>query len=284
MRYFMKLDNPLFFTVAQVRCCCKDGVINKATGFFWEDDERCELYFITNRHVVIDENEGYYPDKIRLTLHRNPQKPNDNPQYTISLYNENDEHVWLEHPRNQEVKRQEKMIDVVAIKLDKSQIWSKYYIESFKFHNYVCRLSNWDDLAVIGYPDGIYDTKNNYPIIRRATLASAPSVPFEKEPKILIDAKLHPGTSGSPVLSPTNYSLEFNYPKREEDPLETMGEDALDAARFSISQSLVGIHSGEFDRANPELGLHNVWLAGLIPDIIMERCLYFDSLGCELSD
>lgn len=280
----MKLNDPLFFTVAQVRCRCKNYEINAATGFFWGDDERSELYFITNRHVVIDENEGYYPDEIRLKLHRNPKKPNANPIYTISLYNENDEHVWLEHPRNQEVKRQEKMIDVVAIKLDKNIISFEYYIESFKFHNYACRLSNWDDLAVIGYPEGIYDTKNNYPIIRRATLASAPSVPFEKEPKILIDAQLHPGTSGSPVLSPTNYCSEFNYPKPDEEPLEAVSEDALDAARFSISQSLVGIHSGEFDRANPELGLHNVWLAGLIPDIIRERSLYFDNLGCELSD
>ncbi len=277
---------PLFFTVAQVRFSRK-GKVEKnscASGFFYRFENK--LYFITNRHVVIDETDKtdvHHPDELRLELHVDRNNLDRKaPPYKIPLYEGKNKQKWIEHPQNKNISDPRKMIDVVAITIDEKELCEKgYYVESFSSHGYyaIDNLSSWDNLIVIGYPDGYYDSKHNLPLIRRANLASAPSIPFNKEPKLLIDAQLHKGTSGSPVLKPTGYPLTSL-----EDGDVIMPEDELDVARDYISRSLVGIHSGEFEGNKPELGLHNVWLAGLIPDIITQKSYYFDRIGCELED
>jgi len=276
----MKINDPLFFTVSQVRSSREGDEDSCASGFFYKYENK--LYFITSRHVVIDEADEYRPNELCLELHvdRNNLDRKGKP-YRTGLYKGEHKPMWIEHPRNKKVKDPRKMIDVVAILMDENEISSKYYVEPFEFRgNYaISRLSSWDNLIVIGYPDGYYDSKHNLPIIRRANLASAPFVPFNKEPKILIDARLHKGTSGSPVLKSTNYTRAT---LEDDDPV--LLENALDMARFSISESLVGIHSGEFEGNKPELDLHNVWLAGLIPDIIMGKSYYFDRFGCKLEE
>ncbi|MDD3976477.1 MAG: serine protease [Candidatus ainarchaeum sp.] len=52
----------------------------------------------------------------------------------------------------------------------------------------------------IGYPSLFYDKKNFLPVMRSGTIASIPSVDFNGEPSILLDAQVFPGSSGSPVF------------------------------------------------------------------------------------
>lgn len=61
----------------------------------------------------------------------------------------------------------------------------------------------------VGYPSGFYDKKHCLPVMRSGTIASIPSVDFNGEPQILIDAQIFPGSSGSPVFIETGgkYSL-----------------------------------------------------------------------------
>ena len=64
----MKVKNPLLFVTAPIKVYKND--LNQkefqlnatATGFFYNYKEK--LYLITNRHVIIDEYDGYYPDEI----------------------------------------------------------------------------------------------------------------------------------------------------------------------------------------------------------------------------
>jgi S1-C subfamily serine protease len=58
-----------------------------------------------------------------------------------------------------------------------------------------------DELMVIGYPLGFYDSLHNYPIVRTGAVASAYPIPFQGKPLFLVDARLAPGTSGSPVIT-----------------------------------------------------------------------------------
>jgi hypothetical protein len=53
----------------------------------------------------------------------------------------------------------------------------------------------------VGYPDARFDTKHNLPILRRGYIASIPKIDFEGREQILIDAHVHPGSSGSPVFT-----------------------------------------------------------------------------------
>lgn len=56
------------------------------------------------------------------------------------------------------------------------------------------------DAFFIGYPDNRFDVANNLPLVRKGCIASAPNVDFNGEKKILIDAHVFPGSSGSPVF------------------------------------------------------------------------------------
>jgi hypothetical protein len=105
---------------------------------------------------------------------------------------------------------------------------------------------------------GYHDSVHNLPVIRYATLASPYPIPFQGRPLALIDANLHPGTSGSPViLKPSSI------------PLRRRGADPSSRRRVY----LVGVHSSSVgavlkDGGKDPLGLHLVWFANLIPNII----------------
>lgn len=58
-----------------------------------------------------------------------------------------------------------------------------------------------EDIIVVGYPNGIWDDKNNLPIFRKGTLATLPSVEYKGNREFLIDCAIYPGSSGSPVIS-----------------------------------------------------------------------------------
>jgi hypothetical protein len=55
---------------------------------------------------------------------------------------------------------------------------------------------------MIGYPNGLWDEVNNYPLIRRGITASHPAVDHEVDgvPTTVVDIACFPGSSGSPVF------------------------------------------------------------------------------------
>ena len=53
---------------------------------------------------------------------------------------------------------------------------------------------------MIGYPNGIWDEKNNMPIVRRGITATNPKHDYNGLPIFVIDCACFPGSSGSPVL------------------------------------------------------------------------------------
>ena len=57
-----------------------------------------------------------------------------------------------------------------------------------------------EEITFVGYPNGIYDSKNLLPIIRKGTTATPPQIDYEGKPMFLVDASVFPGSSGSPVL------------------------------------------------------------------------------------
>lgn len=57
-----------------------------------------------------------------------------------------------------------------------------------------------ESVTFIGYPNGIWDSRNLLPVARRGTTATPLSVDFEETPRFLIDASVFAGSSGSPVF------------------------------------------------------------------------------------
>ena len=61
---------------------------------------------------------------------------------------------------------------------------------------------------MVGYPIGLWDEKNNFPIFRKGYTASHPAYDFNEKGIGLIDMACFPGSSGSPIyiLNETSYS------------------------------------------------------------------------------
>lgn len=60
-------------------------------------------------------------------------------------------------------------------------------------------LSAVNDVVMPGYPIGLYDRVNNFPIFRKGITALHPVIDYQGLPKGLLDIPCHQGSSGSPV-------------------------------------------------------------------------------------
>ena len=110
---------------------------------------------------------------------------------------------------------------------------------------------------VLGYPLDFYDELNHFPIARSAGVATWPWFGFDRKPCFLIDARLHPGMSGSPVLS---------------SPGSIIGRSTKSTSKSTSKTEqevfLLGIFSAEMHVQWEPLGLNVVWHASIIEDII----------------
>lgn len=250
----MPIDDRIA-AVSQVRCFKEGQQKAVASSFFYMDSDR--LFLITNRHVVIKEDKNYYPDEIRLRLHLTPNDIRQNDDFSLALYDTSGSPIWLEHPSAGA------NIDVVALPLDGEHLRSRFFIRPFGTRDLVpdnVEIGIGEDILVIGYPLGFYDSIHNLPIIRNAILASVYPVPFSGYPMVLIDSRLHSGTSGSPVVTKPTQML------RQRD-----GSTSMLARPVMF---LLGVHSASVDMVDRDpnqdepLGLSVAWFAKTITEII----------------
>jgi hypothetical protein len=243
-----------------IRVFCEDTQLGTATGFFFATENERRLFLITNRHVVIAEPQpqqgrqqsgGQYPDRLVLKLHTNPKDLKQSEDYVVQLYRPT-ESTSKDRPKKERLWREiDKTTDVVAIELNTTD-FQKYSIAKFMQKDLLpsdIHLGLGDSLVVIGYPLGFSDQVFNLPIAREATVASVFPIPFEGNRYFLVDARLHPGTSGSPVITrPTS--------------VYTRGGQLMSSNPPVFY--LVGINSA----GAPELNLNTVWFADIILELI----------------
>lgn len=60
-------------------------------------------------------------------------------------------------------------------------------------------LSALEELVMVGYPIGLWDAKNNFPIFRKGFTACHPAIDFNNDGIGLVDMACFPGSSGSPI-------------------------------------------------------------------------------------
>ena len=234
-------------------------VVGNASGFFFQIDS--DKYFATNRHVVDPppqslkpgEKPKPRPETLRLRLHTNPQNLQQNDWLDLPLYDKASRTKrWKVHPC---VDADLALVPLVGTDLSRFQItWlspAEYLPSNLALHP-------GEDVFIIGYPEGLHDHIHNLPILRNALIASAYGAPFQGKPYFLTDARLHPGTSGSPV---------FTKPKNTW--VDTKGQTLL---TVGTSYFLVGVHAGTViwppNNQGPDpLGLGVAWYARLLTEI-----------------
>lgn len=252
MNYYNKgcnMISDINFTTAPIRMFKNNVEIGSASGFFFNSGS--EKYYITNRHVVIQESKGFFPDSIKLRLHKSKSDLLLNQEISIELYDSNNKPIWLEHLNYKLLQ-----CDIVAIPLNihvlKSEDKEIFDSSSITFIGkeltVISEINPFGDVVVVGYPLGFYDFTNNLPVYRKAMIASQYGVNFNGQPYFLIDTNLHPGTSGSPVLN-SHHTL-------------------FKQKGFNEGYMLFGIHSAEHTMNGNPLGLNVVWYSYLINEII----------------
>ncbi|MDJ1152369.1 serine protease [Macrococcus caseolyticus] len=181
-----------------VKINCDD--VSSGTGFFFKFDFGNDLFspvIVTNRHVM--EN----AQNIKLI-------------FSLSDYFEGDdrcvelEEINIYDVQNAVIYHENPDIDLCVIPiLSVFEYFKKYKqdprisflgFENIPNNKQLEELRFVEDIMMVGYPNGISDFKNNFPIFRKGITATHPGVDFNGQPEFLVDMTIIPGSSGSPVF------------------------------------------------------------------------------------
>lgn len=204
----MKADEFIIRTTIRIEVLTKDGLTASGTGFFYQfqiDDANVPV-IITNKHVVKDAVEGY----MFFSVCDESGKIIESKKHRLTITDF--EKSWIMHPDSN--------IDLCILPIAeilKHSSVNKWNLvchflmkENIIDDNIVNELSRLEDVTIVGYPDGIWDSYNNLPIVRRGITATPIQFNFENEPKFLIDAAIYGGSSGSPVFIFNQGSYSIN--------------------------------------------------------------------------
>jgi len=167
------------------------------TGFYFEFkfDSITIPVIVTNYHVIENTNSQI----LRFT-----EKNSDGtPAYgkKITEYIDTFSSKWIKHPSEDlailplnpilnNIKKT-KNKDVFVVNYDESLIPSKESLNE---------LNSIEDVLMIGYPEGFWDSTNNLPIVRKGITATPLQLDYNGHSQFLLDIPVFPGSSGSPIV------------------------------------------------------------------------------------
>lgn len=193
------LAENLFFTTVRIDTVAPNGALGSGTGFMFTHklaEDKHAPFVVTNKHVVAGMQSG------SLTFHqRKDDQPHLGTGFRLDMANWPT--FWFGHPSPD--------VDIAVTPFLPLESHIKQQNNVDLFYRFISSdmvptLEQVDQLdaielvTFIGYPNGIWDSKNLLPVARRGTTASPIAVDFENTPRFLIDASVFGGSSGSPVF------------------------------------------------------------------------------------
>lgn len=163
------------------------------TGFFYTFNVNGQNYptIITNKHVV-----NYNPNEtvtFHLHLKNDDNSSSENYQVTYTtnwfFHSSKDLCFCFVNPLFEQVK-QNTGKEVFFVSTDQNVLATEDKLQE---------LSALEELVMIGYPIGLWDAQNNFPIFRKGFTASHPATDFNEKGIGLVDMACFPGSSGSPI-------------------------------------------------------------------------------------
>ena len=205
---YSSLPNALAFVTVRLECSGADNTVSTGTGFVFDFGNNIGRIIVTNKHVI----EGANFLTFSFTESSDTMEPLPGHLKKIALVDLQEKYV--EHP--------DENVDLAAILLDKARMFMagkssedgglpRFYISSLDRNlipseDQFISLRLIEEIIMIGYPIGLWDERNNFPLLRRGITATHPAVDFDGAREFLIDCAVYPGSSGSPIL---RYTPEF---------------------------------------------------------------------------
>jgi hypothetical protein len=236
-----RVKDETLFGVTRVLTFANALGLTSASGFFFERDGL--LFLVTSRHVLFDSPSGHAPDRIEIEMHTDPRDLTQLATLSILLHRDGVA-VW------HQARDSGGEVDVATVELDRSAMPTGCVVDAFGPPHLSVgfdRFDVGDRLAIPGFPLGFFDTVHHLPVVRQASIASHFGVRFQGQGFFLTDARMHRGSSGSPVLARVKANSEG-------------------APRWC----LLGVHSSRMDMATRDaaqdesLGLNCAWYADVL--------------------
>ena len=195
----LSVMEQLCFSTTRIETFDSNGNSYFGTGFFFRiefDGNKIAPLVVTNKHVVRGMTKGLF----RLTKADSNGNPIHKDHFQIEI--DQFEQGWLFHPDNDVDLcvlpvanilniAQAQGVSLFYRTFDNSLIPKREKLES---------LDVVEDIIMIGHPNGLWDSVNNMPIIRKGITATDIKLDYEGRKEFLIDTACFPGSSGSPVL------------------------------------------------------------------------------------
>lgn len=189
----------LTHSTVRIETVLSNGNISTGTGFymnFLQNENTQVPVIVTNKHVIADAQIGRFyvtiSDEKGLPIMGN-HKLFEIPDFEKQCINHPDPNVDLAvFP-----------IGILLNQLKKAKI-NLFYVplqtELIPKDEERQSLSSMEDIVMIGYPNGIWDAKNNLPVIRKGITATHSNIDWNGKTEFLTDIASFPGSSGSPVF------------------------------------------------------------------------------------
>ena len=193
----------------RIAVCRKDGSWSVGTGFmhkFCETAGEAIQCVITNRHVIAESV------SCELVFRSRKIDADDSEIVPSTIqFAEAFEERWYVHPDPRAD------LAVLPVSNEFRQMLENGFTPIFKATQTshlvtgeaAGNLNAVEEVLMVGYPNGLWDRKNNLPIARRGVTASPVSVDWNGRNEFLIDCAVYPGSSGSPIylFSPSGTRL-----------------------------------------------------------------------------
>lgn len=175
------------------------GESSLGTGFFYafEVPEKGQFpIVVTNKHVL----EGATVATINVSIGDGAGNPSYGRYYPCNIMDIADVAIGHSDPAIDLV-----AFPVAALFSHMADQGHEPFFRQFGAHNIpnedvVENLIAVEDVIMVGYPTGLWDSKHNVPIMRRGITATPYHFDYEGRPEFMIDAACFPGSSGSPVV------------------------------------------------------------------------------------
>ncbi|AWY39402.1 serine protease [Pseudomonas putida] len=195
------LAEQLYFTTIRIDTNAPGGGHGSGTGFFFDlmVDGQKRAFIVTNKHVVFGQKGG----RVTFIRQKDDGQPSLGDGFNLEISEADWAGIWFGHPDPE--------VDIAICDLHPFLSFMHDHHGVIPFVRCIGSelipteeqkrsLDAMESVTFIGYPNGIWDSKNLLPVMRQGTTATPITVDFEQTPRFLIDASVFGGSSGSPVF------------------------------------------------------------------------------------